>query len=140
MSEAKWKRVNDKKYQRLVGDEWVSVDMPYGKVELIFNEFIGEGGLIDPATGFVATDLPTLIGKFGKIGGIVLTEFDSQGEVKTIGNTKVLDPCEIPPLFEIAVCVIENFTKAISVIQGAVMTAEGAEAKESKPKGAKKAA
>src|SRR4051812_23952085 len=98
MSEAKWKRVSDKKYQRLVGDEWVTIDMPYGKVEMIFDEFIGEGGIIDPATGMVITDLQTLIRKFGKVGSLVLTEFDAQGEVKVPGNCKVLDPSEIPPL------------------------------------------
>jgi hypothetical protein len=121
MSEAKWKRISDKKYQRLVGEEWVSVDMPYGKVELIFDEFVGAGGIIDAATGLVMTDLPTLIKKFGSIGNIVLTEFDAAGEVKTPGNCRVLSPDEIPPLFEIAVDVIEVFTSAVSSLKGLSM-------------------
>jgi hypothetical protein len=135
MSEAKWKRISDKKYQRLVGDEWVSVEMPYGKVELIFDEFVGAGGIIDASTGLVVTDLPTLIKKFGSIGNIVLTEFDAAGEVKTPGNCRVLSPDEIPPLFEIAVDVIENFTRVIGNVKGLAMTSspdEDAPAKKAK--------
>jgi hypothetical protein len=114
VTEEKWKKLSDKKYQRKNSEgEWVTIDVPYGKVELIFTEFIGEGGMIDPATGAVVADLPTLITKFKSIGNIVLTEFDAQGEVKVAGNCKVLSPDEIPALFEIAVDILETFTDAI---------------------------
>lgn len=117
--EAKWKRITAKKYQRqTAAGEWLTVDMPYGKVELLFNEFIGEGGIISPLTGMIMTDITTLISKFGTVGAIVLTEYDAQGEVVTKGNCASLDPEEVPVLFEIATDVIENFTKAISTMRG----------------------
>lgn len=123
--EATWKRISDRKYQRLDAEgEWKTIDMPYGKVELIFNEFIGEGGIIDPDTGMVKTDLGTLMSKFGVIGNIILTEFDGQGEVSVKGNTKNLSYKEVPPLFEIAVDVIESFTAAITVMEKLSMASQ----------------
>jgi hypothetical protein len=109
MSAPQWKRINDKKYQRLdAAGEWVGIDVPYGKVELIFEEFIGSGGLID-AYGNIATDPRTLLAKFGPVGNILLSTFDEKGLLKEEGNCRCLSPSEIPPLFEIAVDVIKNF-------------------------------
>lgn len=114
VTEEKWKKISDKKYQRLTSEgEWTSIDVPYGRVEQIFEAFLGEGGIIDPHTGAVVTDLYTLITKFRVIGDILLTEYDAQGEVKVKGNCKVLSPDELPPLFSIAVDILENFTEAI---------------------------
>lgn len=113
--EAAWKKISDKKYQRLNSEgEWVTVDVPYGKVEMVFDEFIGAGGLIDPASGAILGDMSSLVSKFKTVGNVILTEFDAEGEIKKKGNCLALDPNEIPPLFEIAVDIIETFSGAIS--------------------------
>ena len=125
MAEKKWKKVTDKKYQRLTAEgEWVNIDMPYGKVEMVFAEFIGNNGLIDADSGLVRTGLRTLIASFGSVGNIILSEFDAQGNLVAKGNTKVLDMTEIPALYEIAIDVIENFMQVISGIRGTGVTSE----------------
>lgn len=123
MAEQKWKKITDKKYQRMTAEgEWVNIDMPYGKVELVFAEFIGGNGLIDAASGTVKTDLMTLIGSFGSVGNIILSEFDAQGNLVAKGNTKALDMTEIPALYQIAIDVIENFMQVISGIRATGVT------------------
>lgn len=120
-----WKKISDKKYQRLAdNEEWVSIDVPYGKVESVFAEFIGNNGLIDPTTGMVKTDLATLIGSFGSVGDIVLSEYDAQGNVSVKGSCRGLAPTEVPPLFEIATDIINSFISAISAMQGVAGVAE----------------
>lgn len=116
--EAKWKKITDKKYQRLTDEgEWATVDVPYAKVALLFQTYLGGNGLIDPTTGAVKTDLLTLISSFGELGDILLTEYDNQGNVVTPGNTKMMSIAELVPLFEISTAVIENFIGAVSAIQ-----------------------
>jgi len=119
-----WKQLSDRKYQRLNAEgEWVTIDVPYGKIEMLLSEFLGKNGIIDPATGIVKTDLMTLISNFGTIGDIMLTEFDEQGKVKVPGNVKNLSMTEVPALFTMAVHIIETFINAVSSMQGAGMTA-----------------
>lgn len=114
MADKKWRKISEKKYELLAEEGAIIIDVPYGKVELIFQEFLGNNGVIDPTTGTVQTDLLTLITSFGTVGNIVLTKFDLQGNLVEEGNCKALTPSLVPSLFEIAIDVIENFTQVIS--------------------------
>lgn len=118
--EKKWKKINEKKYQRMTADgEWVNIDVPYGKVELIFAEFIGLGGMIDGETGAVTTDVVTMISSLSSVGDLLLSEFDPQGELITKGSCKGLATSEVPVLFEIATDIIQNFIQVIATMKGA---------------------
>lgn len=109
-----WKKCSPKLYQIELDGRYVDVPVPYIKVEKIFSEFMGNGGLIDPTTGLVTTDLMILISSFGSVGDAVLTEYDEQCRVVKAGNCRSLSFEEVPELFEIAVDVIENFIGRLS--------------------------
>ena len=133
--EPKWKKINDKKYQRYTEDGYVNVDVPYAKVELVFTEFINNNGLIDVETGLVKTDILTLVRSFGTIGDILLTEFGPDGTIVKEGNARILGMGEIFPLYEIAVDVIQAFMQAVSETVGAPKApAETADVKEKAPR------
>lgn len=118
MSEKKWRKLSEKKYELVTDEGTIVIDMPYGKVEKIFIEFMGNNGVIDPTTGLVQTDLLSLIISFGSVGNTVLTKYDPEGNVLEEGNCKALTPSLVPSLFEIAKDVIENFIKVISGMDG----------------------
>lgn len=118
-----WKKLNSKKYQVELDGEWQPVFVPYGKVELLIEEFFNKGGMVDPATGSVLTDITVLVRAFGTLGDILLSEYDSRGLLVKEVSCREFAPEDIPQLFEIAVDVIQNFTKAVFATQARIEAA-----------------
>ncbi|WP_299316378.1 hypothetical protein [uncultured Halomonas sp.] len=123
-----WKRINSKKYQVELDGELRNLSVPYGKVEVLIEEFFAKGGMVDPATGTVLTDIPTLVRAFGTMGDILLSEYDGRGKLVTEVCCREFSLEEIPQLFEIAVDVIQNFTKAVFAMQERMQQAQQAAA------------
>lgn len=109
IEEKKWRKVNSKRYQILIDEEWQVIDCPYLKVENIVQIFIGNGGMINPISGEVETDPITLISSFKTVGNALLTEHDKEGNVTKEGNCSMLSYEDLPVLFEIAVDIISGF-------------------------------
>lgn len=120
MSEApKFKRINGKQYQIELSGKWTDLDVPYGKVEALVKAFFTKGGMVDPDTGMVATDMGTLIASFGILGDILLSTYDDTGNIRKKGSCRGLEPEDVPTLFLLASEIIGNFIKVVSKTQGA---------------------
>lgn len=128
-----WKKINEKKYQLEIEGEFKTIDVPYGKVEAVFDAFVGAGGMVD-AEGRVVNDLTALIRNFGKVGDIMLTTYDEKGKVAEEGCCAVLSTTETIELFEVAQDVITGFIGAITRMQEKQAMASDEKAKVEKPK------
>lgn len=118
--EEMFRKVSDKEYQILIDGKYQSIFVPYGKVSLIFNAFISNGGVVDAATGQITTDLGTLMSSFQVIGNLLLTEYDDTGKVVKEGSCYNLEPKEVIALFQLASKVIESF-----IVQLTTMNPQG---------------
>lgn len=109
-----WKKISSKKYQIEIDGEFKTISVPFGKVEKIVEAFFANGGLISE-TGEILTDPATLIRSFGVLGDILMSDYDSKGDlVKSVGCRDLSDE-EVIDLFGIASSVIENFINVISL-------------------------
>jgi|LGVF01.2.fsa_nt_gb hypothetical protein len=117
MSESQgFKKINSKKYQVELEDGWLDIFVPYGKVEKIIQAFYAEGGMLDENNN-VTTSLPVMIANFSVIGDIVLSTYDSKGNLVTDVSCRDLAMEEVPKLFALATDVIENFIKVVAPTQ-----------------------
>lgn len=106
-------KVSDVEYQVLIGGKYVSVSTPFEKVSQIFNLYISLGGVIDPTTGEVLTDVPILVGSFKTIANLLLTEHDEEGKVTKEGTCAKLSTPDVITLFKLANELIKNFISAL---------------------------
>jgi hypothetical protein len=102
-----YRKVNNKEYEITIDGRTKTIMIPFGKTELIFKEFIAHGGVIDPATGEVQTDILSLIASFRSVGDILLTEYDEVGKVAKEGTCADLDATEV----------IANFIRGLEAMQ-----------------------
>lgn len=102
-------KLNSKEYEIKLNGKTKLISVPFGKVEKIFAAFIQNGGVIDPSSGEVQTDVMTLIMSFRSVGDLLLTDFDKEGTPIEVGSCSDLDATEVTELFQIAVDVIKNF-------------------------------
>lgn len=112
-----FKKISEIEYEVQVGGRTKLIRVPFGKTEALFRDFISNGGIIDPVTGQVQTDILSLISSFKDVGNTLLTEFDDNGKVVTEGNCSTLGTTEVIALFQLATHVIENFIKGLTAIQ-----------------------
>ena len=112
-----YRKVNNKEYEITIDGRTKTIMIPFGKTELIFKEFIAHGGVIDPATGEVQTDILSLIASFRSVGDILLTEYDEVGKVAKEGTCADLDATEVIELFQLATEVIANFIRGLEAMQ-----------------------
>lgn len=117
-----FKKVSNKEYEIQIDGRTHTIRVPFGKTELIFREFISSGGMIDPTTGAVQTDLISLISSFHSVGDVLLTEFDETGKVTKEGNCFDLETEDLIVLFQLATEVIENFIKGLTAMRTASAT------------------
>jgi hypothetical protein len=107
-----WKKLSERRYQAVINDEVVTLDVPYGKSEAIFTAFLSSGGVINEE-GEVVTDPLTLIHSFRRVGDILLTKYDRAGEIIEEGHCADLSVTEVKTLFEVAMDVVTGFTETI---------------------------
>ncbi len=112
-----FKKITNKEYEVEINGRTKTIMVPFGKTELIFKEFISNGGVIDPITGEVQTDIISLISSFKSVGNILLTEYDEAGKITKEGNCVDLEAAEVITLFQVATKVIENFILELTAMQ-----------------------
>jgi hypothetical protein len=106
-------KVSEVEYQVLLSGKYVSIATPFEKVSQIFNLYISLGGVIDPTTGEVQTDIITLVGSFKAVANLLLTQHDEEGKVVKEGNCASLATSDVITLFKLANELITVFTKAL---------------------------
>jgi len=116
MSE-KFKKVSETEYQILFGNKWETVNVPWGKTEAILKEFAGQGGIIDPISGEIKTDLLTMVSQFSKLGTILLSEYDEEGKLVNEISCKGRSTLDVINTFMLVQEIITNFMLAISEAQ-----------------------
>ena len=118
MSEEKpFKKISNIEYEVQINGRTKAIKVPFGKVEKVFSAFISNGGIIDPQTGQVQTDILSLISSFKDVGNTLLTEYDDAGKVVEEGNCTNLGALEVIGLFLLATAVIEDFIKGLTALQ-----------------------
>lgn len=106
-------KVSEVEYQVLLNGKYVNIKTPFEKVSQIFNLYISLGGVIDPTTGEVQTDIMTLVGSFKAVANLLLTEHDEEGKVLKEGNCAALATTDVINLFKLSVELITNFTSVL---------------------------
>jgi hypothetical protein len=136
MSEKTWSKINDKKYSIRINDELTDINTPYGKVEILFQSFVGAGGVIS-SEGIIQNDIISMISNFTKTGNILLSTYGPKGEVLVEGDCSQLSTKELIALFEVASDVVSSFIEVISAMNPAkeMTQNEKAEKVKSKAKG-----
>jgi len=117
MEDKPFKKISAIEYEVQVNGRTKSIKVPFGKVEKVFAAFISNGGIIDPITGQVQTDIISLISSFKDVGNTLLTEYDDKGTVVEEGSCASLDTMEVIALFQLATAVIEDFIKGLLTLQ-----------------------
>lgn len=118
MSEAKaYRKISSTEYEVQVKGRTQVINVPFGKTEAVFKAFISNGGIIDPITGLVQTDIMSLISSFTDVGNTLLTEYDETGKVVTPGNCSSLETSEVVALFKLATEIVEGFIETLTQIQ-----------------------
>ena len=115
-----WKKVNNKKYQIEINEEFVTLDVPYAKVEKLVEAFFANGGMVSES-GEVVTSIAVLIKNFGVMGDILRSKYDAKGTLLEDVGCRDLEYTEVTDLFEIASAIISDF---IAVISGPSKTEE----------------
>jgi len=118
-----WKKVSNKKYQIEINGEFVSLDVPYAKVEKLVEAFFANGGMVSES-GEVVTSVAVLIKNFGIMGDILRSKYDAKGTLIEDIGCRDLEYTEVTDLFEVASAVIGDF---INVISGPAKTEVQAE-------------
>jgi hypothetical protein len=112
-------KLSETEYEIKIKGKTKLIEVPFGKVEKVFHAFISNGGIIDPETGQVQTDILSLISSFKDVGNILLTTFDENGQVTEPGNCSTLGTAEVIGLFQMATEVVETFIKGLTAMQTA---------------------
>jgi hypothetical protein len=113
MSDKTWKKVSSKRYQIEIDGAYVDIAVPYAKVERIVEAFFANGGMMSE-DGQVVTSVQTLIKNFGVLGDILLSKYDSKGDLTEEKGCRDLSYEEVVSLFEIAADILSSFMQAIS--------------------------
>lgn len=116
MSEEAFVKVSETEYQIKLNGKFETIKTPYAKVEKVFHAYINAGGVIDPITGQVQTDILTLITSFKEVGNILLTEHDENGVVTKEGNCANLAVQDVVNLFKLSTELIQNFIKTLEAL------------------------
>ena len=125
-------KVSEVEYQVLLGGKYVSISTPFEKVSPIFNLYISLGGVLDPATGEVQTDIITLVGSFKAVANLLLTQHDEEGKVVKEGNCAALATSDVITLFKLANELIMVFTKELERSLAPTQSQNAAEEKTQK--------
>lgn len=112
-NEKSFKKVSSKKYQIEVDGEYVTINVPFAKVEKLVEEFFSRGGAVSPE-GEVLTDIPVLIRSFGALGDVLISEYDSKGNLVEDKGCRDMANEEVIALFQVATDVITNFIEVIA--------------------------
>jgi hypothetical protein len=131
MSES-FKKLSPKRYQVQIDEEWVTLSVPYAKVEEVLTIFLENGGIVNFDTGEVGNDLLQLVSGFSKIGDVLLSTYGDDGKLQNFVSCKSLSPIEVMSLFKVALDVIQSFSEAVTTL--APKAAAQEEAHEVAPK------
>lgn len=123
-----FKKISEIEYEVQINGRTKLIKVPFEKVSLLFRAFISNGGIIDPTTGQVQTDIISLISSFKEVGDILLTEYDDYGKVIEAGNCGNLGTTEVIALFQLATSQIESFIASLTGLR--TQTAEAPVVKE----------
>ena len=121
-----FKKISDKRYQSEIDNEYVNIDVSFGKVEILFGEF----WQYVTADGKISIDPLQMVLSMKKVGNILLTKYDAKGELIEEGNCINLSAIELADLFEIGQEVVLAFINVISA-RGKKQEVEMAEEKSS---------
>lgn len=126
MSE-RFKKVSSKRYQIEIDGAWVDVHTPYGKIEKLVSAFFAKNGTLNSAEE-ITMSIPSLIANFGEFGDILLSTYDSRGNVIDEMGCRDLSYEEVTALFEVAADCINSFIEAVAA-QNQGQAEQGATAK-----------
>lgn len=116
-----YRKVGSIEYEVQLGGRTKTILVPFGKTEAVFKAFISNGGVIDPETGQMQTDILSLISSFKDVGNVLLTEYDENGKVVTEGNCLNLETNEVVSLFKLATEIVEGFIKTLTQMENQVV-------------------
>lgn len=131
-AEKPFKKISELEYEIQVAGRTKVIKAPFEKVSLVFKAFIANGGVIDPITGQVNTDILSLISSFKDVGNVLLTEYGEDGKVIEEGSCSCLATKEVIALFTLATHLIQDFMKEMSEMQTAQAPAAPKEDEEEK--------
>lgn len=112
-----FKKVSETEYEITLNGRTKTIQVPFEKVSQVFKCFISNGGIIDPETGTVQTDIISLISSFKEVGNTLLTTHDETGKVLEEGNCANLSTADVIALFTLATTVVEDFIKELTTLQ-----------------------
>lgn len=115
-----YKKISEIEYEVQANGRTKSIKIPFEKVSMLFRSFIANGGIIDPTTGQVQTDIISLITSFRDVGDILLSEYDDMGKLVEQGNCSQLDSREVIGLFVLASDQIANFILELTEMQKSI--------------------
>ena len=105
-----WKKVSDKRFQSEIDNEYVNIDIPFGKTELLFQLFCQ----YITADGKMNMDPIQMVLSMKQVGNILLTKFDTKGTLVEEGNCSNLSSIELADLFDIGQSNVLDFIEVIS--------------------------
>ena len=109
--------ISPTEYKIIIDGKPRTIKTSFGLNELLFREFIYGGGIINPETGEITTDIMSLISSFRPIGDILLTEFEDYGKVVTQGTTFNLKTKDLVNLFKLASELIMLFIPELEALK-----------------------
>ena len=119
MTQEAFVKVSETEYQVMLKGKYVTISTPFEKVSQIFSLYISLGGVIDPTSGEVQTDIMTLVSSFKSVAILLLTEHDEEGKVTKEGNIAGMSTIDVINLFKLSTELIKGFT---SVLETSLMT------------------
>lgn len=112
-----FKKITNKEYEIQLNGRTQTVFVPFAKTQALFKIFVQGGGIIDPISGQIQTDILTLIDSFQEVANLLLTEYDELGKVVKEGNCANLESADVIALFQLASEVLSAFTSELMAMQ-----------------------
>lgn len=112
-----FKKITNKEYEIQLNGRTQTVFVPFAKTQALFKIFVQGGGIIDPISGQIQTDILTLIDSFQEVANLLLTEYDELGKVVKEGNCADLESSDVIALFQLASEVLSAFTSELMAMQ-----------------------
>jgi len=112
-----FKKITNKEYEIQLNGRTQTIFVPFAKTQALFKIFISNGGVVDPTTGEIQTDILTLIDSFQEVANLLLTEYDDLGKLVKEGNCASLESADVIALFQLASEVLSTFILELTSMQ-----------------------
>lgn len=127
------RKISTSEFQLDLDGQWLTLFVPYGKVQDLVKEFGKQGGMYNMETGEVAQDVFTLMNQFETLGTILISTYDDKGKCTEVKTCAGYSYEAVIRIFTLAEQIITSFFLAISASKKEIQ-ADMAEAPEKEKK------